>query len=76
GVGLARLEFLPNPMLGAPPKARLNSSLLPPEIKESVAKRIAGYDDPVGFYVEKLGEGSSTLAAAFPPQTVIVRLSG
>ncbi|PYD08913.1 MULTISPECIES: phosphoenolpyruvate synthase [Pseudomonas syringae group] len=75
GVGLARLEFIINRMIGVHPKALLNYSVLPPEIKESVDKRIAGYDDPVGFYVEKLVEGISTLAAAFTPKKVIVRLS-
>ncbi len=75
GVGLARLEFIINRMIGVHPKALLNFAGLPPEIKESVEKRIAGYDDPVGFYVEKLVEGISTLAAAFWPKKVIVRLS-
>ncbi|SEM98013.1 phosphoenolpyruvate synthase [Pseudomonas sp. ok272] len=75
GVGLARLEFIINRMIGVHPKALLNYDGLPPEIKESVDKRIAGYDDPVGFYVEKLVEGISTLAAAFWPKKVIVRLS-
>ncbi|MCF5291415.1 phosphoenolpyruvate synthase [Pseudomonas syringae] len=75
GVGLARLEFIINRMIGVHPKALLNYSVLPPEIKESVDKRIAGYDDPVGFYVDKLVEGISTLAAAFTPKKVIVRLS-
>ncbi|MHC8400075.1 phosphoenolpyruvate synthase [Pseudomonas sp. MDT1-17] len=75
GVGLARLEFIINRMIGVHPKALLNYAGLPQEIKESVDKRIAGYDDPVGFYVEKLVEGISTLAAAFTPKKVIVRLS-
>nr|WP_314491740.1 phosphoenolpyruvate synthase [uncultured Pseudomonas sp.] len=75
GVGLARLEFIINRMIGVHPKALLNYDGLPPEIKNSVDKRIAGYDDPVGFYVEKLVEGISTLAAAFTPKKVIVRLS-
>jgi pyruvate,water dikinase len=75
GVGLARLEFIINRMIGVHPKALLNYDGLPPEIKDSVDKRIAGYDDPVGFYVEKLVEGISTLAAAFYPKKVIVRLS-
>ncbi|MDH1261427.1 phosphoenolpyruvate synthase [Pseudomonas sp. GD03944] len=75
GVGLARLEFIINRMIGVHPKALLNVAGLPPEIKDSVDKRIAGYDDPVGFYVEKLVEGISTLAAAFWPKKVIVRLS-
>ncbi len=75
GVGLARLEFIINRMIGVHPKALLNFAGLPPEIKDSVEKRIAGYDDPVNFYVEKLVEGISTLAAAFWPKKVIVRLS-
>ncbi|CAN7313862.1 MULTISPECIES: phosphoenolpyruvate synthase [Pseudomonas] len=75
GVGLARLEFIINRMIGVHPKALLNYDGLPQDIKESVDKRIAGYDDPVGFYVEKLVEGISTLAAAFWPKKVIVRLS-
>ncbi|HEF4757989.1 TPA: phosphoenolpyruvate synthase [Pseudomonas putida] len=75
GVGLARLEFIINRMIGVHPKALLNYDGLPQDIKESVDKRIAGYNDPVGFYVEKLVEGISTLAAAFYPKKVIVRLS-
>jgi len=75
GVGLARLEFIINRMIGVHPKALLNYDSLPPELKDSVDKRVAGYSDPVGFYVEKLVEGISTLAAAFYPKKVIVRLS-
>jgi pyruvate,water dikinase len=75
GVGLARLEFIINRMIGVHPKALLNYAGLPPELKDSVDKRIAGYDDPVEFYIEKLVEGISTLAAAFTPKKVIVRLS-
>jgi pyruvate,water dikinase len=75
GVGLARLEFIINRMIGVHPKALLNFAGLPADIKDSVEKRIAGYGDPVGFYVEKLVEGISTLAAAFWPKKVIVRLS-
>ena len=75
GIGLARLEFIINRMIGVHPKALLNYANLPQDIKDSVDKRIAGYDDPVGFYVEKLVEGISTLAAAFAPKKVIVRLS-
>jgi len=75
GVGLARLEFIINRMIGVHPKALLNYDGLPQDIKDSVDKRIAGYDDPVGFYVDKLVEGISTLAAAFTPKKVIVRLS-
>lgn len=75
GVGLARLEFIINRMIGVHPKALLNFAGLPADVKESVEKRIAGYGDPVDFYVEKLVEGVSTLAAAFWPKKVIVRLS-
>ncbi|RON20632.1 phosphoenolpyruvate synthase [Pseudomonas brassicacearum] len=75
GVGLARLEFIINRMIGVHPKALLNYDGLPQDIKDSVDKRIAGYNDPVDFYVDKLVEGISTLAAAFTPKKVIVRLS-
>ncbi|MBZ2187926.1 phosphoenolpyruvate synthase [Alcanivorax sp. JB21] len=75
GVGLARLEFIINRMIGVHPKALLNYSSLPRDIQQTVDKRIAGYDGPVEFYIEKLVEGISTLAAAFHPEKVIVRLS-
>ncbi|WP_434458469.1 phosphoenolpyruvate synthase [Stutzerimonas urumqiensis] len=75
GVGLARLEFIINRMIGVHPKALLNFDSLPADVKASVEKRIAGYADPVTFYVDKLVEGVSTLAAAFWPKKVIVRLS-
>ena len=75
GVGLARLEFIINRMIGVHPKALLNYESLPPEIRTTVERRFAGYSDPVEFYVEKLVEGISTLAAAFSPKKVIVRLS-
>src|SRR5690554_4118575 len=70
-----RLEFIINRMIGVHPKALLNFDSLPAEVKDSVEKRIAGYSDPVSFYVDKLVEGVSTLAAAFWPKKVIVRLS-
>ncbi len=75
GVGLARLEFIINRMIGVHPKALLNYDKLPRDVQHAADKRIAGYDDPVDFYVEKLVEGISTLAAAFFPEKVIVRLS-
>lgn len=75
GVGLARLEFIINRMIGVHPKALLNFDSLPDEVKPTVERRIAGYAGPVEFYVEKLVEGISTLAAAFWPKPVIVRLS-
>jgi pyruvate,water dikinase len=75
GVGLARLEFIINRMIGVHPKALLNFETLPEEVKTTVERRIAGYASPIDFYVEKLVEGISTLAAAFYPKKVIVRLS-
>jgi pyruvate,water dikinase len=75
GVGLARLEFIINRMIGVHPKALLNYDSLPMEVQETVAKRVAAYKSPVDFYVDKLVEGISTLAAAFYPKKVIVRLS-
>lgn len=75
GVGLARLEFIINRMIGVHPKALLNFDSLPRETKQIVEKRTSGYASPVDFYVEKLVEGISTLAAAFSPKRVIVRLS-
>ncbi|GAA6133357.1 phosphoenolpyruvate synthase [Oceaniserpentilla sp. 4NH20-0058] len=75
GVGLARLEFIINRMIGVHPKALLNFNDLPEEVKSTVERRIAGYASPIDFYVEKLVEGISTLAAAFYPKKVIVRLS-
>ena len=75
GVGLARLEFIINRMIGVHPKALLNFDSLPPELRTTVERRIAGYSDPIEFYVEKLVEGISTLAAAFANKKVIVRLS-
>ena len=75
GVGLARLEFIINRMIGVHPKALLNYETLPEDVQRIVSRRISGYDSPVDFYVEKLVEGISTLAAAFYPKKVIVRLS-
>ena len=75
GVGLARLEFIINRMIGVHPKALLNFDSLPSDLQDSIEKRIAGYASPIDFYVDKLVEGVSTLAAAFWPKKVIVRLS-
>ncbi|MDF2445240.1 MAG: Phosphoenolpyruvate synthase/pyruvate phosphate dikinase [Moraxellaceae bacterium] len=75
GIGLARLEFIINRMIGVHPKALLNYDNLPRDIKASVDMRCAGYASPVDFYVEKLVEGIATLAAAFYPKRVIVRMS-
>ncbi|WP_028292438.1 phosphoenolpyruvate synthase [Oceanobacter kriegii] len=75
GVGLARLEFIINRMIGVHPKALLNFDNLPEDLKPTVQRRFSGYNGPVDFYVEKLVEGISSLAAAFWPKRVIVRLS-
>ncbi len=75
GVGLARLEFIINKMIGVHPKALLNFERLPADVKRQVGERISGYGSPVDFYVDKLVEGVSTIAAAFAPEKVIVRLS-
>ena len=75
GVGLARLEFLINNAIGVHPKALLGFDQLPKDLKDKIAKRCAGYPDPVSFFVDKLAEGIATLAAAFAPHPVIVRLS-
>ena len=75
GIGLARLEFIINRMIGVHPKALLNFDSLPKDVKQSVQRRVAGYPGPVEFYIEKLVEGVSTLAASFYPKKVIVRLS-
>ena len=75
GVGLARLEFIVNRMIGVHPKAILDFDRLKPELREVIREQMAGYGDPVGFFVARLAEGISTIAAAFAPHPVIVRLS-
>jgi pyruvate,water dikinase len=75
GVGLARLEFIISNTIGIHPKACLEFDTLPAELKAQVAKQSRGYENPVRFYVEKIAEGVSTIAAAFWPKKVIVRLS-
>ncbi|GLT13818.1 phosphoenolpyruvate synthase [Vibrio algivorus] len=75
GVGLARLEFIINKMIGIHPKALLNYDEQSAELKAEIDQRIIGYANPVEFYIEKLTEGISTLAAAFWPKRVIVRMS-
>lgn len=75
GVGLARLEFIINRMIGVHPKALLNFDQLQGETRIEVQRKIAGYADPVSFYVDRLAEGIATIAAAFAPKPVIVRLS-
>ena len=75
GVGLARLEFIINRMIGVHPKALLNFDTQPAELQQEIKEIIAGYDSPVEFYVARLVEGIATLAAAFSPEKVIVRMS-
>jgi pyruvate,water dikinase len=75
GVGLARLEFIINRMIGVHPRALLEFDKQSPELKETITQQIAGYRDPVSFYVDKLAEGIAQIAAAFAPHPVIVRLS-
>ncbi|MBS0484945.1 MAG: phosphoenolpyruvate synthase [Proteobacteria bacterium] len=75
GVGLARLEFIINNRIGIHPKALLEFNALPTDLKHQISRRLAGYANPIDFYVEKLTEGIATLAAAFYPHPVIVRTS-
>ena len=75
GIGLARLEFIINRMIGVHPRALMDFDSLPADLKEEIAERIGGYASPTDFYVEKLVEGIATLGASFAPERVIVRLS-
>lgn len=75
GVGLARLEFIIGTMIGVHPNALLSYKKLPQKLKNDINKKIAGYESPVEFYIEKLREGISIIAAAFAPHDVIFRFS-
>ena len=75
GVGLARLEFIINRMIGVHPQALLEYESLDESTRKAVDEQMAGYDDPVSFFVDRLAEGVSTIAAAFAPEPVIVRMS-
>ncbi len=75
GVGLARLEFVINNMVGIHPRALLDYDSLPNEIKSTIAEKISAYDNPTHFYISKLSEGMATLATAFEGKPVILRLS-
>jgi len=75
GIGLARLEFIIARTIGIHPKALIDYPKVPEDVREEIERRTAGYGDPVSFYVEKLAEGIATLAAAFWPKPVIVRMS-
>jgi len=75
GIGLARLEFIISKSIGVHPKALLNYETMQPDTRQKIDEIVAGYADPVTFYVEKLIEGIATLGAAFAAHPVIVRMS-
>lgn len=75
GVGLARLEFIINRMIGVHPRALLEFDSLSKDLQQTIRRQMNGYKDPVSFYVDKLCEGIATIAAAFAPEPVIVRMS-
>ena len=75
GVGLARLEFIINNNIGVHPKLCLEYPNIPSEMRDKLDRITAGYKDPVDFYVSKIAEGVATIACAFYPKKVIVRMS-
>jgi len=75
GVGLARLEFIINNMIGIHPKALMNVEKMDADVQEVITQRTSAYGDPIEFYISKIVEGVSTIAAAFSPHSVIVRMS-
>jgi pyruvate, water dikinase len=75
GVGLARLEMVIASHIGVHPRALLEYEQQTPELRARIDEKIAGYADPVSYYVDRLAEGIATIAAAFAPNPVIVRLS-
>ncbi len=75
GVGLARLEFIINNNVGVHPKLVLDYPNIPRDLKEIVERRAAGYKNPREFFVSKVAEGVATIACAFYPRKVIVRMS-
>ncbi len=75
GVGLARLEFIIGNSIGVHPQALLDFDSLDSDLRTKISERIAGYDSPKAFFVNKLVEGVATIGAAFWPKPVIVRLS-
>ena len=75
GVGLARLEFIINNNIGVHPKAILEYPKVDPELKSAVERIARGHASPRDFFVDKLAEGVATIAAAFWPKPVIVRMS-
>lgn len=75
GIGLARLEFIINRMIGVHPKALIEYDKQSPDVKDIIDEYSSGYASPTDFFVQKLAEGIATLGAAFHPKRVIVRLS-
>ncbi len=75
GVGLARLEFIINRQIGIHPKALLDFDSLTGPVRDQIADTIAAYDSPRAFFVQRVAEGVATIAAAFAPEPVIVRMS-
>lgn len=75
GVGLARLEFIINRMIGVHPRALLEFDDQEPQLQNEIREMMKGFDSPREFYVGRLTEGIATLGAAFYPKRVIVRLS-
>jgi pyruvate,water dikinase len=75
GIGLARLEFIINNMIGIHPRALLEFDCMHASLQDEIRQRIAGYGSPTEYFIEKLTEGIATLAAAFAPEKVIVRTS-
>jgi pyruvate,water dikinase len=75
GIGLARLEFIINKMIGIHPRALLEFDEMGSSLQQEIKSRISGYGSPVDYFIEKLTEGIATLAAAFAPEKVIVRTS-
>ncbi len=75
GVGLARLEFVINNMIGVHPKALLEVDQLPASMREEIHRKSRGYATPRNFFIDRLAEGVATIAASFWPKPVIVRLS-
>jgi len=75
GIGLARLEFIISNMIGIHPRALLEFDAMDADLQQAIERRIGGYAGPVEYYVDRLSEGIATLAAAFAPERVIVRMS-
>jgi len=71
GVGLARLEFIINRMIGVHPRALLDYADLDQELRDTIDMQMSGYSDPVQFFIDKLSEGIATIAAAFAPDCLV-----